>query len=298
MRAPIASTTYGLIVAGMSPSFASDSANVASLRGDRDVAARDEADAAAERRAVDARDRRLRHACRACAASSRERLRVGQILGVAVARHLLHPVEIGAGAEARARAQQHDGAHVVVARRAPRNARGQSRRSASRRTRCAPRAGRARRARRRCGPRPSSDVYVDGPARRFGRARPLRLGLCRRHSPPHIRNTPNVVASIGRLSDAEIASPSTRRVSAGSMTPSSHSRALAKYGWPSVSYCARIGARNASSSSALHVAALRLDRVAAHRREHGRRLLAAHHRDARVRPHPQEARVNARPHMP
>ena len=35
--------------------------------------------------------------------------------------------------------------------------------------------------------------------------------------------------------------------------------------------------------------AARLDAVALHLREHGRRLLAAHHRDARVRPHPQEA---------
>ena len=39
------------------------------LRGERDVAAGDEADAAAERGAVHARDRRLRRACRACAAS-------------------------------------------------------------------------------------------------------------------------------------------------------------------------------------------------------------------------------------
>ena len=40
----------------------------------------------------------------------------------AVARHLLHPVEVGAGAEAPAVAQQHDGAHGGVARRAPRSA--------------------------------------------------------------------------------------------------------------------------------------------------------------------------------
>ena len=43
----------------------------------------------------------------------------------------------------------------------------------------------------------------------------------------HIRNTPNVVFSIGALRLAEIASASTRRVSAGSMMPSSQSRALA-----------------------------------------------------------------------
>ena len=43
----------------------------------------------------------------------------------------------------------------------------------------------------------------------------------------HIRNTPNDVFSIGALRLAEIASASTRRVSAGSMMPSSQSRALA-----------------------------------------------------------------------
>ncbi len=43
----------------------------------------------------------------------------------------------------------------------------------------------------------------------------------------HIRNTPKVVSGIGAFSDAEIASPSTSRVWAGSMTPSSHRRAVA-----------------------------------------------------------------------
>src|SRR5262249_7286939 len=36
------------------------------------------------------------------------------------------------------------------------------------------------------------------------------------------------------------------------------------------------------------LAAFRLDRLAADEREHSRGLLAAHHRDARVRPHPEE----------
>ena len=45
--------------------------------------------------------------------------------------------------------------------------------------------------------------------------------------PCYILNTPNVVGSIGAFRLAEMARPSTRRVSAGSMTPSSHSRALA-----------------------------------------------------------------------
>ena len=43
----------------------------------------------------------------------------------------------------------------------------------------------------------------------------------------HIRNTPNRVAAIGAFSAADNASPNTRRVSTGSMTPSSHSRAVA-----------------------------------------------------------------------
>ena len=44
---------------------------------------------------------------------------------------------------------------------------------------------------------------------------------------PHILNTPNSVGAIGAFNVAASDSPSTRRVSAGSMTPSSHSRALA-----------------------------------------------------------------------
>ena len=41
----------------------------------------------------------------------------------------------------------------------------------------------------------------------------------------YILNTPKRDSGIGALSDAEIARPSTMRVSAGSITPSSHSRA-------------------------------------------------------------------------
>ena len=43
----------------------------------------------------------------------------------------------------------------------------------------------------------------------------------------HIRNTPKRVGSIGAFSAAEIDSANTSRVSAGSMIPSSHKRALA-----------------------------------------------------------------------
>ena len=51
-----------------------------------------------------------------------------------------------------------------------------------------------------------------------------------------MRNTPNLVGRGGALSAAASAMPSTRRVSAGSITPSSHSRADAYSGAPSRSY--------------------------------------------------------------
>ncbi len=52
----------------------------------------------------------------------------------------------------------------------------------------------------------------------------------------HIRNTPNLArSSIGALRHAANASPSTSRVCAGSMMPSSHSRAVACQGDPCAS---------------------------------------------------------------
>ena len=48
-----------------------------------------------------------------------------------------------------------------------------------------------------------------------------------------MRNTPKRVrSSMGAFSEADSPSPSTRRVSAGSMIPSSHSRAVAYQGLP------------------------------------------------------------------
>ncbi len=43
----------------------------------------------------------------------------------------------------------------------------------------------------------------------------------------YMRNTPKLVFSIGAFSAADRPNPSTMRVSAGSITPSSHNRALA-----------------------------------------------------------------------
>ncbi len=47
------------------------------------------------------------------------------------------------------------------------------------------------------------------------------------HGAGYIRKTPNVVLATLALSAAEMPSPSTMRVSAGAMMPSSHSLALA-----------------------------------------------------------------------
>src|SRR5215210_6572415 len=44
--------------------------------------------------------------------------------------------------------------------------------------------------------------------------------------PPHIRKMPKVVSGIGAFRAAEMPNARTRRVSSGSMTPSSHRRAV------------------------------------------------------------------------
>src|SRR6185437_10019869 len=67
----------------------------------------------------------------------------------------------------------------------------------------------------------------------------------------YIRKTPKRVSGIGAHRDASIAIDSTRRVSSGSRIPSSHRRAVAKYGLPSRSYVSRIGASNAWRSASL-----------------------------------------------
>src|SRR5258705_9369856 len=59
------------------------------------------------------------------------------------------------------------------------------------------------------------------------------MNTLKRAAATYIRNTPNRVSGIGAWSAASIPSDRTRRVSSGSMTPSSHSRAVAKYGDPS-----------------------------------------------------------------
>src|SRR5467141_147691 len=82
-------------------------------RADGDVAGGDQAGAAGERRAVHARDGRLGQAIER-GEHVGKRPGIGEVFLVAVARHALHPVEIGAGAERRAVAGQHDDAGRFV----------------------------------------------------------------------------------------------------------------------------------------------------------------------------------------
>ena len=92
------------MVAATMPSFTSDNAKWRGFRGDDDVAGGGETHAATECVALHARDHRPRAGMHGCE-HARHLERVGMIVGVAEARHRPHPVEIGAGAERRARAR-------------------------------------------------------------------------------------------------------------------------------------------------------------------------------------------------
>ena len=65
----------------------------------------------------------------------------------------------------------------------------------------------------------------------------------------YIRKTPAFVSGIGALAAVAKASVSVARVSAGSMIPSSHSRAVAKYACDSPSYRCRIASWYLSASA-------------------------------------------------
>ncbi len=95
---------------------------------------------------------------------------------------------------------------------------------------------------------------------------------------------------IGALSAAEIPSPSTMRVSAGSddaVVPEPGGRVV---GMPLALVLLEDRRLEGRLLLGAPAPALALEAVAADLRQHVRRLLAAHHRDPRVRPHPQEAR--------
>ncbi len=168
-------------------------------RRDRDVACGDEPRAARVRVALHARDHRLRAIVDGLQ-HQRELPRVGDVLVVGVARHALHPVQVGAGAERLARGREHHDLHRRVVRDGVEHARELADHRVGERV-------------AHVGPveRDRRDAIGDDDLDRFVRR--------------HIRNTPKRVSSTGAFSAAENDRPSTRRVCAGSTTPSSQRRA-------------------------------------------------------------------------
>ncbi len=109
---PIFRSAYGEITAGMIPSFTSEKANTVSLVRDRDVGGGDEAGAAAEGMPLDEGDHRRRAGVDRVEHPP-ERVRVGDVLVVGELDRASHPLDVGAGAEARAVACEHDGARLA-----------------------------------------------------------------------------------------------------------------------------------------------------------------------------------------
>ena len=168
------------------------------LAREHDVAAAGEAGAASERGAVDAPDDR-----HGAAVDGREHgrhaLGVGDVLPVRQLAGRAHPVEIAAGAEGRAATREHDRAQRASPRPAPRTSRDTAAiRSASNALR---RSGRSSHTRAMPSSRSTST--------------PLTCGTRR-----------SAVRGSGACAAAARPSASTRRVSRGSITPSSHSRAV------------------------------------------------------------------------
>src|SRR5262249_50829247 len=132
----------------------------------------------------------------------RQRLGVAQVLLIAVGRGAAHPVEVAAGREALpAAAQDEDACSRIVLDPVE-----------------------------RLGEQ-ADEVVVEGvvqprPVQRQRRDAIVDGGKEVGHA-SYILKTPKRVGSIGALSAAEIPRPSTMRLSAGSMTPSSQIRALA-----------------------------------------------------------------------
>ena len=142
---------------------------------------------------------------------ARQRARVLQVLFLGITGHALHPAEIRACREALARGGQHDGAHAPVGlHRQKRRRQLRDQRVVEGIVHFGPVEGKASHA-------VVGDVLQD---QGIGHGVPAILW-------PYIRNRPKRVGAIGALSDAEIARPKVMRVSAGSMMPSSHRRAVA-----------------------------------------------------------------------
>ena len=113
--APIRGSTNGEMTAGMIPSFTSEKPKTASVAAMRDVGARDEPGAAAEHVAVRARDHR-RGAAVDRLDHPVEAERVLDVLLVRQVDRRALPLDVGARAERRAFAGEHDGARVADVR--------------------------------------------------------------------------------------------------------------------------------------------------------------------------------------
>ena len=204
-RGPTASISTGMAMPASRPLRTEVRPKRAEDDGDGEVAGQHQADAAAHRRAMDARDRRLgeivdrlhraHHGVGADLAGDGVELGPGQ-----------HPVEVAAGREGtcpRRPATMHP--HRVVGGEGLDGVDGW-------RARC------RRRSEFICSPR---------------LRRRRRHAVCRRavwtvgSCPDHIRKTPNFVGPIGWFIAADRPSASAMRVSTGSRMPSSHSRAVA-----------------------------------------------------------------------
>ena len=114
----------------------------------------------------------------------------------------------------------------------------------------------------------------------------------------HIRATPKVLGRSARASASRASarhSASTRRVSRGSMMPSSHSRAVPNSAVDSRSSRLRERVGHRLQRLVVRRRAAALELAAVDDVHHLGRLRAAHHRGARRRPGEDEARVEAAP---
>ena len=101
------------MMAGRMPSFTSVNPNTRVIGGNDDVADGGQARAAAEGRAMDEADKGLRQGVEGLEHVG-HRARVAPVLVFGVARHALHPRDVGPGGEGLAAPREHDRAHRRV----------------------------------------------------------------------------------------------------------------------------------------------------------------------------------------
>src|SRR5215471_5889381 len=192
---------------------------------DTDIACRNQSGTAAEYRTMDAGDHGLRALCNgevhlpygAC---------VGKVLFVRVLNHALHPVQICAGTERLTIAGEDDDAHFVTPAEF---GEGVGHLLCEFIVKCVMDF--------RAVQNDKTNTLVDIDLQHWS----------------YIRNTPNRVSSCGAFIAAEIPRPRTIRVSKGSMTPSSQSRAVLKYALLSSAYLSSVGFMNSCCSAAVIV---------------------------------------------